>query len=150
MADYYTLIKNAVGRLDPSESRDGRLALYERAREAQLKQLLTISPALSKNEIAFEQVALEEAVCAVEAEIVPPPQDISVPVVSDLLLAAENIGKPVSRAGARSAVVPTMLPSDRFSAIATGGKPRAMMVRGAATGKLTKYWRWRSFIIPNL
>lgn len=152
MADYYTLIKRAVGRLDPAEARDGRLALYERAREAQLSQLLAISPALSEREIACEQMALEEAVGTVEAEFVQPSRNLSIPTaVSDLLLAAENIGKPVSDAGPRSALVSTRRRAERLSDAATHDTMRPMMmVSGAATARLSRYWRWRSSIRGGL
>jgi hypothetical protein len=145
MADYYVLIKKAVGHLDPLQPGDPRRALYERARTAQLKQLRAILPALSEQEISCEQMALEEAVRQVEAEVACLPGDIALPGVGDLMLAADNIGRPMPRVEARSPVMSAMRPIARSSAIAIGEMPRPMMkIQGAATGRLIRYWRWNS------
>lgn len=144
MADYYSLIKKAVGRLDPSELREGRGTIYERARAAQLAQLRSISPPLSETEITSEQLALEEAVRAVEAEVARPAGNIQVPAISDLVAAAGEIGKPISRADDRASVVQAKVLAKPFSPALTAEMPLPMIVTGGATGRLVRYWRWRA------
>ncbi len=144
MADYYSLIKRAVARLDPSGLREGRWTIYERARAAQLAQLRSISPPLSETEITSEQLALEEAVRAVEAEVAQPARDIQVPAISDLMAAVGEIGKPISRADDRSSVVQAKVLAKPFSPALTAEMPLPMIVRGGATGRLVRYWRWRA------
>jgi hypothetical protein len=68
MADYYPLIAKAVAGLDKSTG-EGRRILYERARNALVSQLRSITPALSESEITRERIALEEAIRRVEAEV---------------------------------------------------------------------------------
>src|ERR1700739_4638923 len=102
MSDYYSLIDRAVSRLDPHAPVESRQALYERARVAQLSQLRSMSPPLSEAEIIREQLALEEAVRRVEAEVNQPARDVR---ISNLVTAAEEIGKPIARAEDRSPVV---------------------------------------------
>ena len=140
MADYYELIKKAVGRLDPAAAREPRRALYERARAAQITQLRTIDPPLSEAEIISEQLALEEAVRRVEAEA-KRSGDVLVRTLSDLLAAADRIGEPVTRAERRSAVQALAKP---FSPNQSIEVLRPMVVSGGATGRLVRYWRWRS------
>jgi len=145
MADYYSLIRKAVDRLDPSAPRDSRRAIYERARVAQLTQLRSISPSLTKAEITREQLALEEAVRKVEAEASQPARDIHVPALDDLVTAAEDIGRPSARLESRSAAVqPNALANPfRPDRAKIGGLP-PMSATGDATGRLISYWRWRA------
>ena len=142
MADYYSLIKKAVARLDPS-AQEGRQELYERARAAQLAQLRAISPPLSEAEISREQLALEEAVRGVEVEIARP-ADEQVSAIDDLVAAADEIGRPISRPKDRPSVVPAKTLANPFSPDPVIEMPPAMIVRGAATGRLIRYWRWRA------
>lgn len=141
MADYYSLIKKAVARLDPSAPHESRRAIYARAGAAQLAQLRSISPPLSETEIAREQFALEEAVRRVEAQVNQPVSDVRIPESSDLLTAAGEIGKPIARAEGGSSIVQATNP---FSAGSAVEKPLPMIVRGGATGRLIGYWRFRS------
>src|SRR5262245_27367673 len=67
MADYYPLISRAVAGLEKSTG-EARRALYERAREALVAKLRSISPALSESDITRERLALEEAIRRVESE----------------------------------------------------------------------------------
>src|SRR6478735_7647375 len=69
MADYYPLITRAVAGLEKSTG-EGRRALYERARNALVEQLRSVTPALSETDITRERLALEEAIRKVEAEAV--------------------------------------------------------------------------------
>ena len=139
MADYYSLLKKAVSRLDPFALPESRQAIYERARTAQLAQLRSNSPPLSGSEITREQLALEEAVGRVEAEVVQPARDVQVPAISDLVAAADEIGRPISRiedrALAKALVSSFSPPSNEM--------PLPMILRGGATGRLVRYWRWR-------
>ena len=142
VADYYSLIKKAVGRLDPSELREGRWTIYERARAAQLAQLRSISPPLSEAEISREQLALEEAVQRAEAEVAQPAGHFEIAAIRDLVAAADEIGKPVSRAV--DSVVQAEVPASPFAPASTTEMPPPMVVRGGATGRLVRYWRWRA------
>jgi len=143
MADYYSLIKKAVARLDPS-AQEGRQELYERARAAQLAQLRAISPPLSEAEISREQLALEEAVRGVEAEIARPACDEQVSAIDDLVAAADEIGRPIPRPKDRSSVVQAKALANPFSPDPVIEIPRPMIFKGAATGRLVRYWRWRA------
>ncbi len=69
MADYYPLITRAVAGLEKSTG-EGRRSLYERARNALVEQLRSVTPALSETDITRERLALEEAIRKVEAEAV--------------------------------------------------------------------------------
>jgi hypothetical protein len=140
MADYYALIKKTVGRLDSSASRESRRSLYERARVAQITQLRSISPPLSETEIICEQLELEEAVSRVEAEAAERAGDVCFPTLDDLVAAADDIGEPATRSKSRSSGVqaPLFSPSQSIKVSPT------MVVSGGATGRLVRFWRWRS------
>ena len=62
--DYYSLIARAVEGLDGS-TRDYRLALYQRARVAQLN---SFDPEISEAEFRHERNALEQAIRKVETQ----------------------------------------------------------------------------------
>jgi len=121
MADYYQLISRAVACLDPDAPGESRRNLYERAHAALLAQLRIIKPPFTEAEITREQLALEEAIRRVEGEAAQ-----RVPTFSDLVTAADDPGQTTAEANEISVEVPTML------------------VTGAATGRLTRIWRWRS------
>jgi hypothetical protein len=147
MADYYELIKKAVGHLDPAAAREPRRALYERARAAQITQLRTIDPPLSEAEIVSEQLALEEAVRRVEAEA-KRSGDVLVRTLSDLLAAADRIGEPVTRAESSSSVVHAEALAFAPNQSIEVSSP--MVICGGATGRLVRYWRWRSLPPRNV
>jgi len=65
MADYYSVIASAVSR-SPSKTDEARRAIYQRARAALREALRDYEPPL----LANEQVALEAAVCRLEADLV--------------------------------------------------------------------------------
>jgi hypothetical protein len=64
----------------------------------------SLSPPLPAAQIAAEQLALEEAVRRVEGEVAHV-RDIQLPALNDLVNAAENIGKPLTRDERRSCLV---------------------------------------------
>jgi hypothetical protein len=65
MADYYSVIANAISR-SPSRSDEARCAIYERARTALREALRDYEPPVLEN----ERFALEAAVCRLEADFV--------------------------------------------------------------------------------
>ena len=65
--NYHRLIVRAVNGLDMSTA-EARQAVYERARKAAVARLSFNQPALSKEDIAKECLALEEAIRKVEAD----------------------------------------------------------------------------------
>jgi hypothetical protein len=67
MANYYPLIAKAVAGLEKNTG-EARRMLYERARNALVTQLRSVTPALSESDITRERLALEEAIRKVEAE----------------------------------------------------------------------------------
>jgi hypothetical protein len=69
MADYRSIIAKAVSALDLNTEKAGR-RLYERARTAFRSKMHSAYPPFHRSEIAVEEVALEMAIEAVEAEAV--------------------------------------------------------------------------------
>jgi hypothetical protein len=63
---YYSVIAGAVSRL-PNNTRDARLALYDRAEIALTAELLQ-DPRITDEEAAVERLALERAVCKIESD----------------------------------------------------------------------------------
>ncbi len=112
-----------------------------RAGAAQLAQLRSINPPLSETEITREQLALEEAVQRVEAEVTDAAGDAPIPANRDLLMAADEIGKPIARARDHSSIAQAKVLANPFS---PAEMPLPMMVRGGATARLIGYWRFRS------
>ena len=68
MADYYVILKRAVGVL-PEGTREQRQAIYDKARKALLAQLQNMDPPLAPAEITKQRMALEEAVRSVERDL---------------------------------------------------------------------------------
>jgi hypothetical protein len=66
-ADYYAILKNAIGAL-PETSGEARRAVYEKARRAVVDQLKAFDPPLSATEITQERLRLEDCIRRVEAE----------------------------------------------------------------------------------
>ena len=66
MADYYPLIAKAVAGLENAQD---RRTLYERGRNALMDELKAVDPPLRQSIIAREQLAFEDAVRKVEAEV---------------------------------------------------------------------------------
>jgi group II intron maturase len=67
MANYYPLIAKAVAGLEKNTGE--RRILYERARNALVTQLRSVTPPLSESDITRERLALEEAIRKVEADV---------------------------------------------------------------------------------
>ena len=65
MADYYALIVKAAMGLNAQDRR----TLYERGRNALMDELNAVDPPLHQSIIAREQLAFEDAVRKVEAEV---------------------------------------------------------------------------------
>jgi hypothetical protein len=68
-ADYYSVIVQAVSRLEPSTA-ETRRTIYDRARTAMVAQLRSLAPPLRESDINLEQLALERAIRKVETESV--------------------------------------------------------------------------------
>lgn len=66
-ADYYAILKNAIGAL-PETSGEARRTVYEKARRAVVDQLKAFDPPLSATEITQERLRLEDCIRRVEAE----------------------------------------------------------------------------------
>lgn len=69
MAEYYAVLKKAVGGLDAG-SAEARRAVYDKARNALIGQLKAIDPPLAASEISRQRLELEEAIRRVERETV--------------------------------------------------------------------------------
>jgi hypothetical protein len=69
MAEYYAVLKRAVGGLE-SGSAESRRAVYDKARNALIGQLKAIDPPLAAAEISRQRLELEEAIRRVERETV--------------------------------------------------------------------------------
>jgi hypothetical protein len=67
MQSYYELLDPAVARLEANTG-DARRALYDRARAALVAQLRGLDPPLDNSDIIRERLALEDAICNVEAD----------------------------------------------------------------------------------
>lgn len=67
MAEYYAVLKKAVGGLDAG-SGEVRRAVYDKARNALISQLKAIDPPLAASEISRQRLELEEAIRRVERE----------------------------------------------------------------------------------
>ena len=67
MANYYPLIGKAVAGLEKNTG-EARRILYERARNALVTQLRSVTPPLSESDITRERLALEEAIRKIEAD----------------------------------------------------------------------------------
>ncbi|MFD1704684.1 hypothetical protein ACFSCV_16885 [Methylopila henanensis] len=67
MADYFPVLSRAVAGL-PANTGENRRAVYERARAAIIRQLRSIDPPLSEDDISRERMRLEEAIARVEEE----------------------------------------------------------------------------------
>jgi hypothetical protein len=68
-ADYYSVIAQAVNRLEPSTA-ETRRTIYDRARAAMVAPLRSLAPPLRESDINLEQLALEREIRKVETESV--------------------------------------------------------------------------------
>ncbi|MCW5713110.1 MAG: hypothetical protein KIT43_01160 [Bauldia sp.] len=67
MAEFYTLIERAVGRLQPN-TESARRDVYARARSAVVQELRAVNPPLAPAELSRREHELEEAIRKVERE----------------------------------------------------------------------------------
>ncbi|HZP18619.1 MAG TPA: hypothetical protein VFB16_00290 [Bauldia sp.] len=72
MAEYYAVLKKAVGSLDGNAA-DARRAVYDKARNALIGQLKAVDPPLTTAEISRQRLELEEAIRKVEREAASAP-----------------------------------------------------------------------------
>jgi hypothetical protein len=128
MADYYAILKRAVVAL-PDSTREQRQAVYDKARNALLKQLQGMNPPLPPAEISKQRVALEEAVRSVERDLmleseaqgdVPSEPTPAEPVAKAPVVSASAADAPASS----EAVVPEKAP-----AVSISGSPTAPEVK---------------------
>ena len=68
MADYYAILKRAVEAV-PTQTREQRQTIYDKARKALLAKLQNMDPPLTPADISKQRMALEEAVRAVERDL---------------------------------------------------------------------------------
>lgn len=68
MTDFYSILANAIGTLG-ADSREARLSLYERAREALIAETRGPDPALNRSDFLAAWGSLEEAIGRLEAEL---------------------------------------------------------------------------------
>ena len=71
MTDYYSLLAKAVANLPKGGPASARKAIYDRARQALVRQLRALGPALSEADIAREEAALESAIARLEGQFAP-------------------------------------------------------------------------------
>jgi len=81
MADYHPLVAKAVAALGADTASESRQALYDRMRAALSAALRTTEPPFTHSEIAREQIALEQAVRRVEAELSGSTAEASLPLM---------------------------------------------------------------------
>jgi hypothetical protein len=70
MAEYYTVLRRAIGGIDPNVP-ETRRAVYDKARNALIGQLKAVDPPLTTAEISRQRLELEEAIRRVEREEPP-------------------------------------------------------------------------------
>src|ERR1035438_6132846 len=78
MAEYYTVLKKAVGKLETNKA-EARRMVYGQMRNALIGELKAVDPPLSTAEIAGQRLELEEAIRKVERESVANPQSTRAP-----------------------------------------------------------------------
>jgi lipoprotein-anchoring transpeptidase ErfK/SrfK len=75
MADYYSVLSSAVGKLE-NNIETVRRALYDRARKAVTTRMHAIDPPVSDDSINAELAALEAAIARVEGDIARPVEEV--------------------------------------------------------------------------
>jgi hypothetical protein len=78
MAEYYAVLKKAIGGLDNNQA-EARRTVYDKARNALIGQLKAVDPPLTTAEISRQRLELEEAIRKVERESVTNPNPARVP-----------------------------------------------------------------------
>src|ERR1700736_5115708 len=103
MAEYYTVLKKAIGGLDNNQA-EARRTVYDKARNALIGQLKAVDPPLTTAEISRQRLQLEEAIRKVERESVTNPNPVRVP--------ARTAAPPPTRKPVRAAPVPANDPAE--------------------------------------
>jgi hypothetical protein len=80
MAEYYSVLKKAIGGLESNQA-DIRRTVYDKARNALIGQLKAVDPPLTTAEISRQRLELEEAIRKVEREAVANPPAIRAPAI---------------------------------------------------------------------
>src|SRR6476659_7620510 len=78
MAEYYTVLKKAIGSLDSNQA-EARRTVYDKARNALIGQLKAVDPPLTTAEISRQRLELEEAIRKVEREAAANPAPVRTP-----------------------------------------------------------------------
>src|SRR5258707_14467658 len=78
MAEYYTVLKKAIGGLDSNQA-EARRTVYDKARNALIGQLKAVDPPLTTAEISRQRLELEEAIRKVEREAASGPGPVRAP-----------------------------------------------------------------------
>ncbi len=97
MADFFPLISRAVKLLPETATRTEREAIYNKARTALEKQLRSVDPALSEDNIAKELATLEASIERVEFDINPPETKIEADIPFQDNIPAADIPKLTQR-----------------------------------------------------
>lgn len=130
MAEYYAVLKKAVGGLDPG-SAEARRAVYDRARNALIGQLKAIDPPLPASEISRQRLELEEAIRRVERETAAEVRSARVPRASE-------VAEPASSSVPSAAPEPVPAPQQAGPPSPQDVFRRAIQeaeVRGSAAGR---------------
>jgi hypothetical protein len=95
MAEYYAVLKKAIGGLDGGSS-DARRIVYDKARNALIGQLKAVDPPLTTAEISRQRLELEEAIRKVEREAAAVPSQAPRPARQPVPLRAAPAPAPVA------------------------------------------------------
>lgn len=110
MADYFPLISRAVSGLDPNTA-ERRLAIYARAKEALDRQLRSLDPPISTEDLARESAALDSAIARLEAQFAAPPVVAAPPPPAPPVVTAPPPPRPAMPAAPRPAPQPPAMPA---------------------------------------
>ncbi|WP_181708571.1 hypothetical protein [Chthonobacter rhizosphaerae] len=107
MADYYPVLKRAIGSLQ-TNSGEARRAVYEKARAALVSQLKSYEPPLTQAEITDQRLQLEESIRRIESEMAG--AAFGLPTVAEAV-AATPVAVPAVRVDTRPAEAPEPAPA---------------------------------------
>jgi hypothetical protein len=103
MADYYSILAQAVGALEPNTAM-ARRQLYDRGRSAMVSKLQAAMPPFPGADIAAAKIAFESAVARVEAEALernaPTPAKEAPPLSPDSEAGGRRLERGATRSGA--------------------------------------------------